>query len=131
VRIVEIDDYVAYLDTLYGVVLEGIQPARVTALGFSQGAATVCRWAIRTEQRIDRVVLWGAMLPPEISVMPALFKGAKCTIVLGERDALAAAYRLLSERRRMEQGGLPYDLLQFPGGHRLDDAVLRRLSQPD
>jgi predicted esterase len=128
-RLAEIDDYVEYLDTLYRTVLEGIEPTRVTGLGFSQGAATVCRWAASTEQRIDRVVLFGGALPPEMNVTPALFKAATLTIVLGKHDATANPDRIASERRRMEQGGLSYDLLRFPGGHRLDDGVLRQLAQ--
>jgi len=41
-RLHEIDDYVRYLDGVYGKVVT--RDARVTALGFSQGTATVCRW---------------------------------------------------------------------------------------
>src|SRR5919204_6031656 len=41
-RLHEIDDYVRYLDALYREIAP--QHSRVTALGFSQGTATVCRW---------------------------------------------------------------------------------------
>src|SRR5213596_1853113 len=46
-RLAEIDDYVRYLDALCQEVLRGLEPRapQVTALGFSQGAATVSRWA--------------------------------------------------------------------------------------
>src|SRR6266513_3311805 len=46
-REAEIDDYVAYLDAVYADVFESLDRARVTvhALGYSQGAATVSRWA--------------------------------------------------------------------------------------
>ena len=42
----EINDFLAYLNTLYNTVLNGRNPAdlHITLLGFSQGAATVCRW---------------------------------------------------------------------------------------
>src|SRR5260370_684450 len=56
-RLHEIDDYVRYLDTLHTQVVPG--NARVTALGFSQGTATVCRWAAFGAARIDRVMVWG------------------------------------------------------------------------
>src|SRR5438477_56805 len=53
-RLHEIDDYVRYLDGVYGNVVP--RNARVTALGFSQGTATVCRWAGLGSSRIDRLI---------------------------------------------------------------------------
>jgi len=47
-RLHEIDDYVHYLDALHTKIVP--QGATVTALGFSQGTATVCRWR-RSERR--------------------------------------------------------------------------------
>src|SRR5881628_153311 len=52
-RLHEIDDYVRYLDALYREVLGRVEgpAARVTALGFSQGTATVSRWAALGQSR--------------------------------------------------------------------------------
>src|SRR5207249_11468139 len=54
-RLTEIDDYVRYLDALFQEVLRRLEPRapRVTALGFSQGAATVSRWATLGKSRVD------------------------------------------------------------------------------
>jgi len=53
-RLHEIDDYVRYLDALYREVLGRVEgpAARVTALGFSQGTATVSRWAALGQSRL-------------------------------------------------------------------------------
>src|SRR4029077_15253411 len=56
-RLHEIDDYVRYLETLHAQVVPAT--ARVTALGFSQGTATVCRWAAVGAGRIDRLGVCG------------------------------------------------------------------------
>src|SRR3989475_5842613 len=66
-RLHEIDDYVRYLDALYREVLGRVEgpAARVTALGFSQGTATVSRWAALGQSRLHHVVLWGGELPPD------------------------------------------------------------------
>src|SRR2546426_12690078 len=60
-RLHEIDDYVRYLDAVYREVLGRVEgpAARVTALGFSQGTATVSRWAALGQSRLHHVVLWG------------------------------------------------------------------------
>src|SRR2546430_15583039 len=53
-RLHEIADYVRYLDAVYREVLGRVEgpAARVTALGFSQGAATVSRWAALGQSRL-------------------------------------------------------------------------------
>src|SRR5690606_12836172 len=87
-RLSEIDDYCASLDTVYDHVHPLLEDAGLTtcALGFSQGAQTVARWAARTTRRVDHVVLWGAGLPKEIPPAARLFGAASLTYVAGERD---------------------------------------------
>src|SRR5881396_879853 len=79
-RLHEIDDYVRYLDALYREVLGRVDgpAARVAALGFSQGTATVSRWAAlgQSRHRLTVAVPWenpsdrepvggaGAVAPP-------------------------------------------------------------------
>src|SRR5437773_8113905 len=55
-RLHEIDDYVRYLDAVYGKVFGSLDRAGVTvhALGYSQGASTVSRWAALGKAKIDR-----------------------------------------------------------------------------
>ena len=61
-RLSDIEDYVEYLDALHAHISE---PARrrarpaFTALGFSQGVATVARWLERTKVHVDRALFWG------------------------------------------------------------------------
>src|SRR6266513_4988549 len=81
-RLHEIDDYVRYLDAVHAQVASGA--AKVTALGFSQGTATACRWAAFGSARIDRLILWGGEVPPDLDLkrlrVPSL------TLVYGTRD---------------------------------------------
>src|SRR5256886_9563890 len=60
-RLAEIEDYVRYLDAVYAAVFESLDRAGVTvhALGYSQGASTVSRWAALGKAKIDRLTLWG------------------------------------------------------------------------
>ena len=102
-RLHEIDDYVRYLDAVYGA----LQPraAKVTVLGFSQGTATACRWAALGSARIDRLILWGGEVPPDRSQIAArsqshpglresgriLHAQGRC----GQRSTVARAWRTL------------------------------------
>src|SRR5688572_28488069 len=92
-RLAEIDDYVRYLDELHREVTAR-QPradARVTALGFSQGTATVARWLVHGTARIDRLVLWAGLLPPEIDPGGPLrdrLRSTELLFVRGTRDEM-------------------------------------------
>ncbi len=131
-RLAEIDDYVAYLDGLHReIVGEGRPPSvRVTALGFSQGTATVARWLVHGSARIDRVVLWAGLLPPEIDVAgDARERLASTDLVLvrGTRDEMLEAQQLETQRESLATAGARVTLLEFDGGHRMDRDTLARL----
>lgn len=129
-RLHEIEDYVAYLDALSGEIFAEVDRAAVEffALGFSQGVATICRWAARAPLPPDRLVLWAGSLPDEMEAGPHLFGDALVTLVLGNDDPYGrdgADQRIID---RLGAGGMPFDLLRFPGGHELDATVLRTLA---
>jgi predicted esterase len=122
-RLHEIEDYVRYLDGVYAQVVP--RSARVTALGFSQGAATVCRWAGLGSSRIDRLIVWGGEVPPDLDLkrlrVPSL------TLVYGTRDEFFTPKIIAVTESRLREHRIPYELVPFEGGHEIDEATLRRL----
>jgi predicted esterase len=100
----------------------------IVALGFSQGAATVARWAARTAHRVDHVILWGAPLPPELVPTPDLFRGARLTLAAGLRDRFLNEDRVAREEERMRRAGLDFEIFRYDAGHRIDAAALARLA---
>ena len=129
-RLVDIEDCISYLDAVHDDVFARVDAASVTlhVLGFSQGTATVARWAARTTARIDRLILWAGTLPPELDVTPDTFRGARLTFVLGDRDPFAAPAHVSALRERVESAGIPFELMRFEGGHEIDPRTLLRLS---
>jgi predicted esterase len=147
-RLHEIDDYVRYLDRVFDDALADVLDAAsrshaggatnaadaagarvaIVALGFSQGAATVARWAARTAYRLDHVILWGAPLPPELEPAPDLFGSARLTIAAGTRDRFLNEERMSREEERMRRGGLDFDMYRYDAGHRIDALALTRLA---
>ena len=132
-RLAEIDDYVRYLDDLYREVVEpetGRAP-RVTALGFSQGTATVGRWRVHGSAMIDRLVLWAGALPPEIDPggpHRARLAAAELILVHGRRDDLLDTGHLRAQHESLEKAGIGVKVLDFDGGHRMDRETLARLA---
>ncbi len=128
-RLHEIDDYVHYLDAVYGD-LE-LPKARVTALGFSQGSATICRWATFGSTRIDRLIVWGGEVPPDLDLMQRKtaerLRTAHLTLVYGTHDELFTPKIVAATETRLREHGIPYTLHPFEGGHEIHEATLRKL----
>lgn len=131
-RLAEIEDYVGFLNLLHREILGGIERSavQVHVLGFSQGAATAARWACHAQVAPDHLVLWGETLPPELDGEEGLapLRSMKLSLVAGSRDAFATPERRADQRASLDSQGIDYEELSFDGGHRLDDATLRRLA---
>ena len=123
-RLHEIDDYVRYLDAVYGQVTP--RNARVTALGFSQGSATVCRWAAFGSSRIDRLIVWGGEVPPDLDLK--LLRVPQLTLVNGSRDEFFTPKVVAANEARLRDHGVRYETVSFEGGHEIETATLLRLT---
>jgi predicted esterase len=130
-RASEIADYVEYLDALYeDIAAEAVaNGARVNVIGFSQGAATATRWITHGSAPVHRLILWGGLIPPDtdLSRGPATLRGAALTLVLGARDQYVDAGMFAAERLRLDRVAIPYDTIEFAGGHAVSRSVFPRL----
>jgi predicted esterase len=131
-RLAEIDDYVRYLDALLREVGGDIpRNVRVTALGFSQGAAVVTRWLVHGEARLDRVILWCGLLPPEIhpgGEVRSRLTRADLHFVCGRDDPMIDARQLSAQTDLLSQAEVPHRVVEFAGGHALDSSTLVSLA---
>lgn len=126
----EIADYVEYLDAVYSEIAERLEPgATVNVIGFSQGAATATRWVTHGSAHIDRLVLWGGLVPPDthLTAGHASLRHVPLTLVIGSRDHYVDAAALAAERARLDAANVPYELIEFDGGHAVSRSVFPRL----
>ncbi|HEY7896626.1 MAG TPA: hypothetical protein VIC24_17105 [Gemmatimonadaceae bacterium] len=139
-RLSEIDDYIEYLDALADQVrrdLGGKLP-RVVTLGFSQGVATACRWMTKGQVVIDRLILWGGLIPHDLDLEtlkspPATTRRTDGTspeiiIVVGSDDGLVTAASIAEQSERLARASITARTMSFAGGHRLDDETLTALA---
>lgn len=138
-RLREIDDYVAYLDALVRE-LRGPGspggPLPLTALGFSQGSATVCRWvAMRNEETAPpvRLIVWGGEIPPDLDLAaePAAgrLRQSRLTLVYGRDDGFFPPKIVAATEERLRAHAIPFALVPFAGGHEIREAVLRDIAR--
>ena len=124
----EIADYVDFLDAIWGET--AARAPRVTALGFSQGVATACRWIAMGKSRVDRLVAWAGQLPPDVD--PAAFTklSGGVTFVNGSSDEYASWIAEGDHTTRLGAVGVKPDVVSFDGGHRMDRITLDRIAGP-
>ena len=131
-REAEIADYVGYLDTVYSTIMAELPASgvRVHVLGFSQGVATAMRWIALGASRVDALTLWAGGLAHDVDLAAHAerFGQMSVTLVAGEHDRLVSDAAVDTARDRLRAAGIAHELVRFSGGHRLDDAVLRRLA---
>jgi predicted esterase len=130
-RLNEIADYVTYLDAIHKEVVGGAA-LPMTALGFSQGTATVCRWAALGSARVDRLIVWGGEVPPDLDLTTAETAGrlraARMTLVYGRSDAFFTPKVVAQNEARLREQNIPYAIVPFDGGHEIAEAVLREVA---
>lgn len=130
----DIADYVAYLDALYDEIFASARrdDVSVTVVGFSQGGATANRWLTRGRARANRLVMWGSVLASDYDIDHAaiFFRGVKLTIVYGKRDQFADEEKIAGYTRLLHEKNVPFEIVTFDGGHRMDRDTLRALAAP-
>ena len=127
----EIRDHVEYLDLLVAQCLREIgKDVPVVALGFSQGVATVCRWAALGVTSLERLILWGGTLPVDLPADrgPDLFRGAAVTLVAGRSDKLSPPAVVERDRERLVAAAIPVDFRLHMGGHLISSQMLRSIA---
>jgi len=130
----EIDDYVRYLDAVFDAACRPADrnAAALTVFGFSQGTATASRWAVRGQRKVERLILWAGLLPPDIEpgAHQAALNALDLVFVLGDRDEFTGGAALAAQRAALDAAGVRHRLISFEGGHRIDADALRRLVTP-
>ena len=126
-RDAEILDYVDYIDAVLDRVRAAAPSAgRVVALGFSQGTATVSRWAVLGARVPDRLILWGGGPAADLPV-PRLTErlGAlSIELVHGVRDRVVPRGDVERAAARLRAHGVAVELRSYEGGHRIEPELL-------
>jgi predicted esterase len=129
-RLVEIDDYVRYLDAIHAQIVAPLTtPPPLTALGFSQGTATAARWVCMGSVEAQRLILWGGSMPPDLDLQihGDRLRRMRLQLVLGDRDEFAKPDSVTAERERLRSHAIPYEPIRYDGRHEIVEHVLKGL----
>lgn len=124
-RLVDIENYVNYLDTVFDSVV-GERKIPVSILGFSQGSATASRWILSKNIHFDRLILWAGILPEDMNfeVGAEELKYKSVVMVYGKQDPFLTNARFEEMKSLTEKLKTKVDVVTFEGGHDIDDGAL-------
>ncbi len=128
----EISDYTQYLDAVYDEVTTTSNNADfITLLGFSQGTATACRWALKSQKSFHRLILWGGDFPPDTPWNDVRHRLDQLDIhlVYGDEDAYIKPIFLQRQREMLESNRVNYRLKTYQGGHDIHPETLLELAR--
>lgn len=118
----DIEDNNKYLNKIY---TEFVMPLlngkkkKLYTLGFSQGAATLIRWLAYSKINPDRVLLWGAVFPPDISHKEHLkkLKSLKWLYFIGTEDEYISKEEKIQQKEFFDKNEFNLEWIEYAGKH--------------
>lgn len=128
-RLMDIENYISYLNTVYKTELDSHPNISVTILGFSQGAATASRWAVQGSNRYDSLILWSGIFPNDMDFEKSkeILKTKKVVQVYGSKDPFLTDARIGEMNGLAEKLGITTAPIVFEGGHEIHEGTLLQL----
>lgn len=128
-RLMDIENYLAYLNTVFDAELTSFPNVPVTLLGFSQGCATVCRWASQGKVKFNKLILWAGLFPPDMDFKAGheVLASKKTYMVAGDQDPYVTPERIKEFDGLAAQLGIQPEKIIFPGKHEIKEEIFASL----
>ena len=130
-RMNEIVDYTRYLDNLYAEIGFTLKqpPQKIIGLGFSQGCPALLRWQAEGKSPVNEIVLWSGDVPRDLAF--AKFKSntekSRKWLIYSKTDEFITPEIYKESQELYLSGAIPFEIMNFEGGHRIPDAPLKEL----
>lgn len=120
----EINDYVNYLNRLYHHILsQNEHPnVKINLLGFSQGGATVSRWAANGNVTFNNLILWASVFPDDMNF--EVLNASNTFVLYGDEDEFATNENVQKQKDLLAQSDINFKVISFKGTHDIPKEVL-------
>lgn len=127
-RMVDIENYLRYLNILYQQEIINTNTIPISILGFSQGAATASRWITDGKVKFERLILWAGVFPPDMNFESAnhILKEKQTYWVYGKSDPFLNDSRLEEMNSIASKLEITPTLIAFDGKHDIDTETLTK-----
>ncbi len=128
-RLMDIRNYITYLNALYQKEVYGMPHAKITICGFSQGASTATRWAMDGSITFDQLVLWAGIFPSDIDLKRSevVLNNKEVIEVFGNQDPYVTDEKLNEATQIHARLGIQPRVIRFEGGHEIHEPTLAEL----
>jgi predicted esterase len=123
----EISDYVNYLDEIYSHFINTGNPQKykVNALGFSQGASTLSRWAALGISELNKIIFWAGELAKEVDYKK--LNDNEIHLVFGNNDPIFPEGFYKTQEELLDSYGVKYKTHIFEGKHEINTKLVKEI----
>ncbi|WP_224998202.1 alpha/beta hydrolase [Cesiribacter sp. SM1] len=129
-RLTDISNYLHYLDAV--AEHSGLrEAAEINLLGFSQGVATISRWAMHTQLQYKKLVLWAGVFPPDLPPQLSSSRLGQVSLyqVWGAQDPFLKREETAKQTLFLQSlNPLKYSELSFEGEHSMHSPTLLKVA---
>jgi predicted esterase len=126
----DIADNIAYLNQLaLHLNLATRSDCKIVLLGFSQGVATVTRWFVNANFKVDALVMYAGEMAIELRTepLPSAFGASKVFFVYGKQDPLLPSFSPAAFKQVFANNKI--EVLEFEGKHEVNAAMLLQIAE--
>lgn len=129
-RLMDIENYLTYLCSIYQIEIGTRQDLEISVLGFSQGAATASRWVLENNFHFNRLILWAGIFPDDMDFGRghSVLSSKKIHLVYGTNDPFLNDERIVHMKALTEKLQVDARIQTFEGAHEIDEATLLSLA---
>lgn len=127
-RLTDIGNYIKFLNEVYNeVMMSAPANIKINLLGFSQGVATVTRWALQKHINFHRLILWAGIFPYDMDFDfgKQKLKDVEIFSILGNKDPYVSDKIIMKQLDYEARLGLEVKKISFEGEHELNAEVLK------
>jgi predicted esterase len=128
-RLMDIDNYIAYLNSVYQLEMKDHYNLPVTIVGFSQGAATASRWILSKSIAFSKLILWAGLFPDDMDFEKGkeVLKEKDVRLVYGRNDPFLTDARVIEMKSLAQKTGVTSTPIIFDGAHEMNEPTLLEL----
>ena len=127
-RLLDIKNQNAYLDSVCNYASDNFPKARLIGFGFSQGGATIARWADHNPESADELILWGCKFPPDLEdeELQNYREDKPVKIFIGDQDEFFPPEEI-SRLKEKFSGLKNLEWINYSGEHKIYPEILSSL----
>jgi predicted esterase len=127
----DIYDYIQFLNRLLVKFKNETNPSvNINLLGFSQGGATACRFALASDVELNALILFSSVFPPDLEFKSVnLPRIPNIIAAIGDEDEYVSTKEFNENIEFWNQKGLITETILFNGRHEINADVLNLIKR--